>query len=58
MYTHEQNRHFAFANQQVANSPYHLVKRFPEQQVVRQSDYDNLGHRFVDCKPLFINFDA
>jgi hypothetical protein len=30
MYTHDQTRHFAFSNQQVANSPYHLIKKFPQ----------------------------
>ena len=35
-------------NQQIANSPYHLVKGYPLQEVVRQSDYDNFHKRPFD----------
>ena len=46
MYTrNNQNRQFAFTNQQVANSPYHLVKGFPDQSIIRQTDYDNYNNK-------------
>ena len=36
MYTSgAKNQLFAFRNQQIANSPYHLVKGYPEQTVIR-----------------------
>lgn len=40
MYINE-GRNFAFKNQQVANSPYYLVKGYPDQSIIRQSEYEN-----------------
>jgi len=44
MYTHHPNPHhaFTFKNQQIANTPYYLVKSFPEQKVIKQSDNWNI----------------
>jgi len=44
------NQQFAFKNQQIANTPYHLVKEFPSQLVIKQSDFDNLYKRNIDCE--------
>ena len=56
MYT-QNNRHFAFKNQQIANTPYHLVKGFPDQQVVRQSDYENQYKKPINCVQKNTDFD-
>lgn len=50
------NKQFAFKNQQVANSPYHLVKNYPEQIIIKQSDHENLYKRNVDCPGVNIDF--
>ena len=57
MYTQNPNKQFAFRNQQIANSPYHLVKDFPQQQVIRQSDYDNLYGKQIDCPQKLLKFN-
>lgn len=50
MYTQNpKNKQFAFRNQQIANSPYHLVKECPEQQVIRQTDFDNVYNKEIPC---------
>jgi hypothetical protein len=40
---------FSFKNQQIANTPYHLVKEYPEQAIIKQSDYDNIYQKPLDC---------
>jgi hypothetical protein len=43
-------RQFQFQNQQIANTPYHLIKAYPEQGVVKQSDYENINKKAMNCK--------
>lgn len=39
---HPRNKFFSFQNQQVANSPYHLVIEKNDQHIIKQTDYENL----------------
>lgn len=47
--TDKKQRQFSFQNQQISNSPYHLVKKYPEQQIVRQSEFNNQHRRPQEC---------
>ena len=48
-------RPLAFRNQQISNTPYHLVKNYPEQTVVKQTDFVN--RKQLDCIPRHIDYD-
>ena len=34
-----------------------MVKEFPDQFVIKQSDYENIYGKPIDCKQKFIRFD-
>ena len=46
------NIQFGFSSQQIANTPYHLVKEYPTQTILKKSDFDNTEGRAVNCEQI------
>ena len=47
---------FAFRNQQIADTPYYLVKKYPDQGIIKQTDYSHNFGRDVECKKTQAKF--
>ena len=45
---------FSFKNQQIANTPYHLLKDYPEQRVIKFEDYNR---RDIENIKTLVDFD-